>query len=252
MNANPGWVVPASGDERRFFVLDISAAHRLDFEYFAAIDEQMKTGGLAAMMYDLTHMRLVDWIELRNAPRTPWLADQQAHSMPSEAKWLQSVLDDGGFTHDQRSFYWSLEGAEHIAPDKSDELVAALNPAGGTCAVVADGEGVLYVPKDDVRRAFVDYCRGTHLKPLPENMLGAYLSKLGVTERRVMRKGEVIRLYAFPALGAFRKAFTDKHGVRFGDTGDAYAEMIPDDMRRVAGDELAIWQAYGAGEALPA
>ena len=252
MNANPGWVVPASGDERRFFVLDISAAHRLDFEYFAAIDEQMKTGGLAAMMYDLTHMRLVDWIELRNAPRTPWLADQQAHSMPSEAKWLQSVLDDGGFTHDQRSFYWSLEGAEHIAPDKSDELVAALNPAGGTCAVVADGEGVLYVPKDDVRRAFVDYCRGTHLKPLPENMLGAYLSKLGVTERRVMRKGEVIRLYAFPALGDFRKAFTEKHGVRFGDTGDAYAEMIPDDMRRVAGDELAIWQAYGAGEALPA
>lgn len=252
MNANPGWVVPASGDERRFFVLDISAARRLDFEYFAAIDEQMEAGGLAAMMYDLTHMRLVDWIELRDAPRTPWLADQQAHSMPSEAKWLQSVLDDGGFTQKQRSFYWSLEGVEHIVSDKADTLIAALNLDAGTCATVADGTGVLYVPKDDVRAAYMDYCRGTHLKPMPENMLGAYLSKMGVKERRLTRRTEVIRLYAFPALGDFRKAFTEKHGVRFGDTGDTYAEMVPDDVRRVAGDELAIWQAYGDGGTLPA
>lgn len=252
MNANPGWVVPASGDERRFFVLDISAARRLDFEYFAAIDEQMKAGGLAAMMFDLTHMRLVDWIELRSAPRTPWLADQQAHSMPSEAKWLQSVLDDGGFTQKQRSFYWSLEGVEHIVSDKADTLIAALNLDAGTCATVADGTGVLYVPKDDVRAAYMDYCRGTHLKPMPENMLGAYLSKMGVKERRLTRRTEVIRLYAFPALGDFRKAFTEKHGVRFGDTGDTYAEMVPDDVRRVAGDELAIWQAYGDGGTLPA
>ena len=40
--SNEDWVVPATDDERRFFVLDVDPRHAQDAGYFAAIDEQME------------------------------------------------------------------------------------------------------------------------------------------------------------------------------------------------------------------
>ena len=38
MASNADWVVPASADERRYFVLDVSDAHRQDHAYFADVE----------------------------------------------------------------------------------------------------------------------------------------------------------------------------------------------------------------------
>ena len=40
ITSNQGWVVPATFDERRFFVLDVSPEHMQDTEYFAALRDQ--------------------------------------------------------------------------------------------------------------------------------------------------------------------------------------------------------------------
>ena len=44
--SNSRWVIPAGSKERRFLVLDIGENHLQDREYFKAVCEQMKDGGL--------------------------------------------------------------------------------------------------------------------------------------------------------------------------------------------------------------
>lgn len=54
-NANDGWVIPATFDERRYMALYVSAAHQKDKSgYFDPIDEQLEVddnAGYAALMY---------------------------------------------------------------------------------------------------------------------------------------------------------------------------------------------------------
>ena len=50
---NNKWMVPATEDERRFFVLDVGDDRMQDEVYFAALDAQMHAGGLAGMYHDL-------------------------------------------------------------------------------------------------------------------------------------------------------------------------------------------------------
>ena len=53
--SNEKWVVPVQGeDERRFFVLECGVKQMQNIPYFVAIDEQMESGGLEAMVAELT------------------------------------------------------------------------------------------------------------------------------------------------------------------------------------------------------
>jgi hypothetical protein len=82
MCSNESWVVPATDDERRFFVCEIDnyfadtadeARERIEAEggkvasadekhaYFAALWAEMDHGGRGAMLYDLQRMKLGDW-----------------------------------------------------------------------------------------------------------------------------------------------------------------------------------------------
>jgi hypothetical protein len=60
-------VVPASHDERRYAVFDVSDRYTksgVDADkskaYFDALHRELETGGLEAMMYDLMHCDLGD------------------------------------------------------------------------------------------------------------------------------------------------------------------------------------------------
>jgi hypothetical protein len=94
LSSNNDWVVPASHDERRYLMLDVSAAHQGDFAYFAALDAQMENGGLAAMLNELSTMDLRDF-HPRKVPDTPELADQKLFSLDSPARWWLAVLARG-------------------------------------------------------------------------------------------------------------------------------------------------------------
>jgi hypothetical protein len=94
MASNADWVVPASIDERRYFVLDVSPARIGDRAYFKALGAQMDNGGTAAILYDLLHTDLSDF-EVEDFPKTEALMQQKRHSLDSLTRWWLTVLERG-------------------------------------------------------------------------------------------------------------------------------------------------------------
>jgi hypothetical protein len=91
---NADWVVPASHDERRYFLPEVSNARVGDKEYFTKLWEEIETGGLAAMLHDMLR-RDISKFDHRDIPQTKALAEQKELSLDSLDAWWLTVLDRG-------------------------------------------------------------------------------------------------------------------------------------------------------------
>jgi len=94
MASNDTWVVPASGDERRFFVLDLSDEHMGDTVYFARLRRQLKEGGYSNLLHFLQTFDLSTF-EVREVPGTAGLEEQKIESLDPRAEALLHLLIDG-------------------------------------------------------------------------------------------------------------------------------------------------------------
>ena len=94
MAGNDEWVVPASYDERRYAVFEVSPARIGDGAYFSALYKQLKDGGLAAMLHDLRSMKLGEW-HPREVYRTAALMDQKRRSLEPEDEYFEMLLQNG-------------------------------------------------------------------------------------------------------------------------------------------------------------
>jgi hypothetical protein len=94
MSSNSDWVVPASHDERRYFVLDVLDTKLGDHAYFNALYKQMENGGLSAMIYDLGR-RDLSGFDPRAVPKTEALAAQHRRSLDSLDRWWLTILERG-------------------------------------------------------------------------------------------------------------------------------------------------------------
>ncbi len=94
MASNEEWVVPASMDARRFFVLVVSEAKKNDHAYFAAIWEQMEAGGYEAMLHDLLSFDLTTF-NVRAVPTTEGLHQQRKLSLGTTEAWWMDCLERG-------------------------------------------------------------------------------------------------------------------------------------------------------------
>lgn len=92
--SNHDWVVPAGLDERRFCVLDVSAARQQDHDYFRAIAEELDHGGREAMLDDLLRHDCSQ-VNLRQVPATTALVEQKLRSMTPNERWWFQKLSDG-------------------------------------------------------------------------------------------------------------------------------------------------------------
>lgn len=97
ISSNESWVVPAASGGRRWFVLEVGDEHAKDRPYFAKIDQEMKNGGLEAMLHDLQETPLPMTVDVGAAPQTPWLVEQRLHSYDNKMRWIRGVLQEGGF-----------------------------------------------------------------------------------------------------------------------------------------------------------
>jgi hypothetical protein len=95
MSSNEDWVCPASSDERRFAVFNVSDARRKDRAYFDALVEEIDTGGAEAFFADMLAMELGDWHPRNDVPETEGLAMQKQESARPELEWLWNVLEEG-------------------------------------------------------------------------------------------------------------------------------------------------------------
>ena len=91
MASNEDWVVPASLEARRFFVLNVLPDRANDHEYFGGVMAEMEAGGYAAMLHDLLKRDLTGY-NPRRVPVTEGLQDQRKLSLgTSEAWWLDCL-----------------------------------------------------------------------------------------------------------------------------------------------------------------
>jgi len=93
MASNDMHVIPAGGDERRFFVLDVSTAKQQDGAYFRAIADQMDNKGREALLHLLLTYDRSNF-SVYKVPRTEALQEQKLLSLGvQEAWWLQKLTE---------------------------------------------------------------------------------------------------------------------------------------------------------------
>jgi len=113
--SNHEWVVPASFEERRFFILDVGDQYIQDDEYFGAIVKQMKHGGYEALLYMLQHYDLRGK-NLKKFPQTEALLENKLLTMkPIEQFWHQRLIN-GELIEDEKKWNsWILRERLHKA-----------------------------------------------------------------------------------------------------------------------------------------
>lgn len=94
ISSNERWVVPASEDERRYFVLTISEKRRNDHAYFAALRAEMEGSGPAALLHYLLNYNL-DGFNVRGVPDTAALGEQKIEGLKNVERWWFGVLQEG-------------------------------------------------------------------------------------------------------------------------------------------------------------
>lgn len=94
MAANDPHVIRATGDERRYFVLNVGTNHQQDSDYFGAMVAQLDDGGREGLLLFLQEYDL-EGFQVRNVPQTDALMEQKQLSMDTDEEWWFRKLRDG-------------------------------------------------------------------------------------------------------------------------------------------------------------
>lgn len=106
MASNDDWAVPASMDDRRFFVLEVKDSARNSHEHFQAIQNQMETGGYSALLDMLLKMDLRGF-NVRQRPRNTALETEKLMSLePVEAYWYECLMNGDLGLLDSKTSTW--------------------------------------------------------------------------------------------------------------------------------------------------
>lgn len=92
--SNSQWVVPAGGDERRYFVLDVGNDQMQNSGYFKSIAEELDNGGREALLHYLMTYDLSEY-DVRAVPKTSALHEQKLLSLAPDEEWWYGKLMDG-------------------------------------------------------------------------------------------------------------------------------------------------------------
>jgi hypothetical protein len=110
---NEDWAVPATADERRFAVFDVTDIHQQEQAYFDALMAEKQNGGIAAMMHELMNMDLGDFHPRQDVPKTAALNEQAQFSEDPVQMVLRRCLEIG-----------TLPGTNQIYNDNVANIVA--------------------------------------------------------------------------------------------------------------------------------
>ena len=95
--SNDDFVVPATRDERRYCVTTVNPKYKDNFEYFSALDNDVKDKDVqAAFLYFMLH-RDISKYRAGRIPETEALAEQRAENADSTTTWMMRCLQEGGF-----------------------------------------------------------------------------------------------------------------------------------------------------------
>lgn len=91
VSSNEDWCVPATLDERRWFVVEASGKYIGNRQYFDALKREMEEGASEAFLYDMLKFD-TSKVDLRQPPKTYELLEQAEYSMDKvTAFWLERL-----------------------------------------------------------------------------------------------------------------------------------------------------------------
>jgi len=208
--SNEDWVVPATGDERRYCVLQPSEKYQKNTEYFGAILKEQRGGGSEAMMYDLLQHDY-QAVDLRMAPITDGLVEQVQESLPNVWEFWHSLFDRG----------YVLSHPETGKPIKTEFINSII-----TVNELWPNEVYRY----EVYTEYTHWCKRKNERyPRSEQQFWMSTWKIwpgGIPKRRRKRgdNSELLDVLNLPVLKDARKEFTKKTKVTFDDDSDAVKE----------------------------
>ncbi len=181
MCSNNEWVVPASADERRFFILDVSDEKKGQLDYWKKLNTVVENGGAAAFLYHLQQIDLSQF-DVRAVPNTVGLDSQKLQSLGV----VESVVYDW--------LYHGRAGCEDWKTDANFYI---------SCRTLT--EAMITHCKDNFRHRFDT--------PSPE-IIGKKLKLLVRARRQQKREGhDRGYIYVMPNLDEARKLFCQHIGL---------------------------------------
>lgn len=97
--SNNEWPIPVEHDDRRFSVLDVLDTVKQNDAHFGRLRAELKTGGLAAMLYDLMEYDVNERL-LRSPLLTDAKSEIAAQSMKPIEHWWLEKLESGTIVYD--------------------------------------------------------------------------------------------------------------------------------------------------------
>lgn len=121
MSSNNDWIVPASSDERRYFVLEVASEYRNKKSYFDPLRAELENPETkAAFLFDMLH-RDISQFDVHNVPETDALKHQRAQSLDSFGKFWLDALERGYIYQSQHN---TLE-LNQWTPEPAADLIRA-------------------------------------------------------------------------------------------------------------------------------
>ena len=122
MASNSQWVIPAGMDERRYYVLDVSAEQQRNYGYFDKFIEARDHGGVENLLHYLQTMDLSGY-NVRDVPNTKALQEQKMYSMSAEEEWWHSKLVDGKLLYSHLEWHTEVS-CDHLIRDYQEHVKA--------------------------------------------------------------------------------------------------------------------------------
>jgi len=94
MASNDPHVIRATGDERRYMVLDMGNGNKQNSDFFGKMLDQLENGGYQALLYMLQTVDLKDF-NVRKVPQTSALQEQKLLSMSYDEEWWYRKMQGG-------------------------------------------------------------------------------------------------------------------------------------------------------------
>lgn len=133
ISSNERWVIPATEDEGRFFVLNVSEKRRNDHAYFAALREEMKGEGPSHLLAYLQQYDLTGF-QVRKVPDTEALAEQKEMGLKNVERWWRDTLYRGHIDGIQNrengvdNAVWSVRGVRIDKQEFRDNYSVWMRP----------------------------------------------------------------------------------------------------------------------------
>lgn len=179
--SNESWPVAIGESDRRFVYFDVSDERVGDRSYFNSIFEQLKDGGLNALMHDLRSEDLSGW-DPRQRPATASTWPIKQRSLDSEMQWWYDMLMEGGATGSCTRERVLLEWTWPEACEGS-------------------------LSKTKLYESYELFCREHRTRPVAMNTFFKKAYKIGICINRPVREGNIRTEVMLKALGDARERY---------------------------------------------